>query len=155
MTNADLERIGLTAGLPAASIDRLAALVECVEVPQQVVLFREGLPHSRLYWVQSGLVRLEMTGTRAASQAMLTVGPYDLLAWSATLGAGRMTATAITVEPTKLLAFDATSLSELCEQDSIVGFRLMNAMAKAISLRLVATRLQLLDLFQHPAEVHE
>ncbi|TXT27172.1 MAG: hypothetical protein FD138_2777 [Planctomycetota bacterium] len=41
-------------------------------------------------------------------------------------------------------------LQQLCQSDAEVGFHLMWQVASALSQRLVATRLQLLDLFAKP-----
>jgi CRP-like cAMP-binding protein len=79
--------------------------------------------------------------------AVLSLGPGDVLAWSALLGGGRMTATARAVGPVTTLAFDAAALLALCESDHEVGYHLMRHLSAALSRRLVATRLQLLDLF--------
>ncbi len=58
-----------------------------------------------------------------------------------------MTATAIALEPAQLIAFPGQTLRELCEADHHFGYRLMFRLSQALSKRLLATRLQVLDLF--------
>jgi CRP-like cAMP-binding protein len=70
-----------------------------------------------------------------------------MLAWSALLGEGRMTATAIAIEDTETIAIDADRLLEICTANPQVGFEVMRRMSLALSKRLLATRLQLLDLY--------
>ena len=77
----------------------------------------------------------------------MTLGPGDLLAWSALLGERRMTATAIATSPARLLAASAPDLKALCDADHEFGYELMQGMAQALAKRLTATRLQLLNLY--------
>tara|TARA_R110002049_G_scaffold50370_3_gene143099 strand:- start:142602 stop:143069 length:468 start_codon:yes stop_codon:yes gene_type:complete len=153
MSKEKLKTIGLPADLSPSSAEQLADLADLFAWPEQQILFREGEIHSRLYWIEQGRVRLEMSGARSGATSLLTVGPGDLLAWSALLGDGRMTATATTTEPTTLIAFDAGALLNLCEENHDIGYKVMYTVAKLLSKRLIATRLQLLDLFQNPPGV--
>ncbi|WP_161604242.1 Crp/Fnr family transcriptional regulator [Roseiconus nitratireducens] len=150
MIDEALAAVGLTANLDAPSADAIRTLASFVAWPEQEILFREGEVHRRLYWVHLGRIRLEMSGAHAGSKAILTVGPGDILAWSTLLGDGRMTTSAVPMTATTLLAFDAESLRQLCESNHDVGYRVMTTVAASISKRLLATRLQLLDLFHHP-----
>jgi CRP-like cAMP-binding protein len=74
-----------------------------------------------------------------------------VLAWSALLGDGEMTATAVTLEDTQVIAVSGRWLQEACEANHDVGYALMQRMCVALSQRLLATRLQLLDLFSNTA----
>lgn len=58
-----------------------------------------------------------------------------------------MTATAITLSPTRVLAGSGQEIRSLCDADPVFGYEFMREMAAALSKRLVATRLQLLDLY--------
>ncbi len=150
MNSTILHTIGLAGELNPADCQRLANCATFAAWPEQEILFREGEMHANVYWIKQGRVRLEMSATRASAKAMLTLGPGDLLAWSSLLSDKRMTATATTVEPTTLFAFDADQLHQLGEQNPQIGCRVMHIVAKALSQRLVVTRLQLLDLFGQP-----
>jgi len=117
-------------------------------LPAGGVLFLESEQHSQLYLVASGTVRLEMLTTKCGKRTILSIGSGDFLAWSALVGDGVMTATAIANDAVQLVAFDAESLQQLFEQNTELGFRVMRALSKSLSRRLLATRLQLLDLYQ-------
>jgi CRP-like cAMP-binding protein len=58
-----------------------------------------------------------------------------------------MTCTAVTLDNVEAVVVTGAKLLELCEQDHEFGYHLMRRMATALSRRLLATRLQLLDLF--------
>jgi CRP-like cAMP-binding protein len=82
-----------------------------------------------------------------ACTRILTLGPGDIVAWSALLDEGLMTATAVATEDTELIQFSGVELRTLCDADSRLGCGLMRRVAEALADRLLATRLQLLDLF--------
>jgi hypothetical protein len=67
------------------------------------------------------------------------------------LGGGVMTVSASALEDTRAIAASGTELLELCRTNRELGFELMQRMAGALAQRLVATRLQLLDLFAPPS----
>ena len=153
LTNQDLlRRIGLDRDLGASDLAQLAGLAKQQLLRQGTVLFREGQYHAWLYWIVNGVVSLEMTPSHAGPKAVLTVGSGDLLAWSALVGNQRMTTTAIAATDSYLIGFPSDPLRDLCDQNHEIGYRLMQAIAEALSRRLVATRLQLLDVFDAPAE---
>jgi CRP-like cAMP-binding protein len=60
-----------------------------------------------------------------------------------------MTATATALETVRAIAIDGPQLRTLCQQRTDIGYHVMARMAEALSHRLTATRLQLLDLYAH------
>lgn len=113
------------------------------------VIFREGMVHDQFAIVISGLVALEMHIPIRGDLRILTVGRGDILGWSPLLGAEAMSATAKAVDDVVLLAANGVELRQLCERDHNVGYSLFSMLAKALSSRLFATRLQLLDVFSN------
>ena len=49
--------------------------------------------------------------------------------------------------PAELIELSGTELTSLCRTDPALGYHLMHGLAGALAKRLLATRLQLLDLF--------
>jgi len=134
--------------LPASCRDALVAIAVTKHWSPGAQLFQEGVEHDDIYLLQDGHVRLEMLVLDRGRVPLITVGAGDLLGWSPLFGNHVMTATAIALEPTQALAFDGKQLRELCETNHEVGYHVMRHIAQALSERLVATRLQLLDLFR-------
>ena len=132
--------------------DRLASLGQVSERKTGDTIFREGEKHLFVYWLVDGRVTLEMSTGGTSPKLLLTLGRGDVLAWSAMLSGGRMTSTATTIEPTRLLVFDTKGLGELCRSNHEIGYHVMEHFARQLAGRLLATRLQLLDLFQNPSE---
>lgn len=140
------------ASLPASVVDQIATIARPREVPAGSRLFREGSQQSELMIVCGGRVGLDMSVPGRGEIRILSLGAGDVLAWSALLGGGRMTASATTLEDTQLLVISAPELLELCALDAGVGYHVMGGIAAALAERLLATRLQLLDLFADAAQ---
>ncbi len=129
------------------SMQKLAELATVNDYPAGTVLFSEGEYHDQIYFIVDGSLKLEMTSAKCGRQTILTVGSGDLLAWSAILSDGTMTSTAIVSEPSRVLVIVASQLKAYFERDAKFGYEMMQVIAKALSMRLLATRLQLLDLY--------
>jgi len=142
-----LEGLQFSAAMPADVLEKLAAESTTQSLKPGEVLFREGSENKNLYFMRSGRLALEMIVPGRGAVRILTTGPGDMVGWSALLGRGTMTASAVALEPCELVVAPADKLSRLCQSHPDFGYHLMLHMAGALSKRLVATRLQLLDLF--------
>jgi CRP-like cAMP-binding protein len=142
-----LAQLEFTSPLPAEVQQQIAGCSqEQMFCPGQIV-FREGDENRKLFLIVSGRVALDMHVPGRGLVRIMSLGPGDMLAWSALLGDGRMTATATALDETRLIATGVECLRTACQADPNIGYALMRQMAVALSRRLVATRLQLLDLF--------
>jgi CRP-like cAMP-binding protein len=127
---------------------QIASVAELREFPTNAVVFREGQTSPSLYLVVEGNVSLEINVPDRGRIRFETVGAGELLGWSPLLQAGPMTATARTLAPTRLIALDAAQVKALCAHDTGFGYELVQRAAQALSQRLAATRLQLLDVYR-------
>ena len=130
-----------------ADLGELSSIGSCVDFEAGTVIFLEGDEHDSIYFVGDGQVRLDMQTTHGQRRTVLTAGPGDLLAWSSLVSKGVMTSTAIAIDPVQAVVFNINELNALLHRDYRLGYHFMRRVAKAISQRLNATRLQLLDLF--------
>lgn len=135
------------AGLPEEVRRRLAAIARLKPCSAGTVLFREGERHNACYIVRKGHIALEMCIAGRGCTRLLTLAPGEFLAWSTLVGDGRMTATAVAQDEVELIELPGAELVRLCESDHELGYWLMRRLAAALSKRLLATRLQLLDMF--------
>jgi len=142
-----LRSLSLSEALPDAVIAQLAALASIEQFGPGATLFREGTVHHAFSVIISGHVGLEMHLPARGDVRILSLGTGDILAWSALLGNGRMTASATAMGNVELLTFRGDDLRGLCQSNHEVGFHVMSRVATALSRRLLATRLQLLDLY--------
>ena len=128
-------------------LSQIGALANLISVPEGTLIFAEGDSHTDLSFVLRGTVVLDMVTAQCGKQQILTLGEGDLLAWSTFLGDSRMTSSAVAATDTELVSFPAKQLRSLCEANHDVGYAVSLTIAKLMSRRLLATRLQLLDVF--------
>lgn len=148
-----LEQLAFSADFPAEVLQQLAKAAQLQDLTPSQVVFREGGVNHMLYLVVDGRLALEMLIPGRGASRILTIGPGEMCGWSALLGEGKMTATALATQNTKVVAIAGDQLRQLCDDNRDFGFHLMRQMAFALSSRLIATRLQLLDLFGDGARV--
>ena len=149
-----IEELSFSSVLPPGVLDHLSVESTVQKVSAGTVVFREGSHHDNLYLVRSGKLGLDMNVPGRGAVRILTLGPGEMVGWSSLLDQGRMTACAVALEDVEVVVAPSHKLREICESNHEFGFHLMRQMAGALSKRLVATRLQLLDLFADtPASV--
>jgi len=142
-----LQEAGFLKELSRKDLEKVAAIATVEERHVGTILFREGAISDRLYVILGGSVALDMHVPRRGQVRILTIGPGVILGWSALLTDQQMTAMATVVEDVKFVSIPGQGLQALCEADKDVGYAVMRRMAVALARRLLATRLQLLDLF--------
>lgn len=145
-----LKKLRFSADLSEATVAKLAGLITERDAPPGTVIFEENADHPWIYLIVEGQVALEMCVPARGCTRILTLGPGDLLAWSSVLGGSHMTAGAQSLTEVRLLAAPARGLLDLCAADHDFGYDFYRGVAAALSKRLVATRLQLLDLYRDP-----
>ena len=144
---ARLSTLAFSRNLSEKALTRLAEISTRNVYPAGSVIFKEGDSHLHLHVVVEGRVALDMHVPTRGDVRILSLGSGELLGWSPILGDNTMSATATCLKDTETVAISAAPLVELCESDPEVGYQVMRQIVVAMSERLVATRLQLLDLF--------
>lgn len=140
-------KLRFSASLPEDILHRLAESATLCGFPGGTTIFREGSQHDRLMIISLGRVALDMNVPGRGDIRILSLGPGDMLAWSALLGGGKMTTSAVALEDTQVVALSAREVLSACESNYPFGYYLMRQLARSLADRLVATRLQMLDLF--------
>jgi CRP/FNR family cyclic AMP-dependent transcriptional regulator len=150
---ATTETVPFLTALPAPLRAQLEQLATPRGFHPGMTLFQEGARHDEIYFVTAGRVRLEMFVPGRGRQPLMTVGPGDVVGWSPLFAGHTMTATAVALEHVQTLAVNGQALAGLCESNHEAGYHLMRQLVIVLSNRLLATRLQLLDLF-HEHQPH-
>lgn len=133
--------------LSSESLQLLAGIAEVHSFNAGNVIFSEGEKHPYLYIILEGKVQLESFVPGRGSLTYLTAESLDVIGWSSLTPVVRQkTGSAIAVTPTRLLAFHANPLMDLCEKDCELGFVIMSRLANIIASRLLNHRLHLLEL---------
>ncbi|MDY6868444.1 MAG: cyclic nucleotide-binding domain-containing protein [Chloroflexota bacterium] len=133
--------------LSPESIQRLCAVADVQSFCPNDVIFSEGEQHSYLYIILEGKVSVESYVPGYGPMPIFTAESLDVIGWSSLTPVVRQkTGTARILEPTRLLAFEANALMELCESDCDLGFIIMRRLANIVASRLLTHRLHLLEL---------
>lgn len=152
----ELESLPFSSGLSPITLKKIAAAASLTEAPAGEVLFREGERHPYSYLVRSGLVAIDVHGPPHGSTRLLTLGPGDLVGWSPLFGRQAMNARATCVTDAQLIVLAAEELRTAFDEDPRIGYEVMRQVAAALARRLVATRMQLLDVYgAEPPQIPE
>lgn len=147
-----LKKIPWFAELKPEHFNRMVEAATMRHVRAGEELFKEGDKEDCFYVVIEGRVALSIFVPHRGKVRIDTAEPMDLIGWSvATPVVRQRTASATVVQPGRLVAFDAEKVRQMCEEDHDFGYLFMRRVANIIAGRLLATRLQLLDMFENPA----
>jgi CRP-like cAMP-binding protein len=135
------------AELPRAARSRLAALASLVEIPARATVIEEGAPCRELGVVIDGRLALMMRPPGGRARTILTIDRGDVFCWSALLNPSTATSTVVTTEATRAIVFEGQRLRSSLKSDPELGALVYERLLAALGRRLVATRLQLLDLY--------
>ncbi len=143
----DLRETPFLRGIFPGYLEQVASISELVEQPAGTLIFREGEPASHVYLVFHGNISLEVCAPSVGCRRIFTVSDGELLGWSPLFEQTRLTASARTLTPARLLKINAGQLLTLCEHNPRFGYEIMRRVGLALAKRLSATRLQLLDVY--------
>ena len=135
------------AGLPPDAQVRLARLARRYQVPAGTKLLGDGEPANELGIVLSGRVSLRTLVPERGMVTILTVEPGDIFGQSAIVPPYRATSNVVALQPVDVIALDGPGLRAALSSDCELAMALYPRILEALSRRLNATRLQMLDLF--------
>jgi CRP/FNR family transcriptional regulator, cyclic AMP receptor protein len=141
------------AGMNTAHLELIAGCATNEVFEPGDFLTREGEPAQRFYVIRRGEVGIETFVPHRGALTVETVGPGDLLGWSWLVPPYRTALDARARTTTHAISFDAECLRGKSEQDAVLGYELMKRFVPLIIERLQATRIRLLDIYGHVAEV--
>jgi CRP/FNR family transcriptional regulator, cyclic AMP receptor protein len=138
-----LRRYPCFAGIKDESLKAVAMISEERSAAAGAVLFLEDQPATHLFIVTEGEVDIRYPVGGAEHKSVDTLVGGDLMVWSAVVPPHKTHSTAVARKPVRLVAIDAPKLRALCEQDTLLGYRLMSSIAEAVSHRLNGVGVQL------------
>ncbi len=144
---AQLNATWFAAGLSPEALLSLARLARRYQVPAGTTLLAEGEPVRELGIVLRGRVSIRTLVPERGMVTILTVEPGDIFAKSALVPPYRSTASVVALQDLDAIALDGQRLRAALAADCGLAAALYPRLVQAISRRLDATRLQLLDLF--------
>jgi CRP/FNR family transcriptional regulator, cyclic AMP receptor protein len=154
-TSALTELLGATwfgADLSVRTRARLAAVGRIVELSDGAIVIREGSPCEEMGIVVHGRIALRLAVAGDEDRTILTVEPGDVFGWSAVMAPGVATSTCVAVGPTEVIMFDGVDLRLALAIDSDLASVIYQRLLACVIRRLLATRIQLLDLYRPGTE---
>ena len=112
------------------------------------VVFVQGDPAKKLFFVEKGRVGISLQPTSTRQVTVTTEYQGGVFGWSALMPPQIYTASARCFDDCELLAVDGAKLRELCYREPTIGVKAMEGLALLIAGRLDNARLQLLDMFK-------
>jgi CRP-like cAMP-binding protein len=119
---------------------QLAAVAQIKNFPAGSIIFQEGENVQQVFLVGDGLVGLEVHVSEHGGKRIHTAGPGELIGWSPLLGKCHMTATARTLAPVWLVAFDVKDALAVGQSNPTIAFTLMREAAEALASRFHTAR---------------
>jgi len=138
-----LRRYPQFAGVGHETLRKLAMLAEERVIPAGTTLFREWEVANHLYLILKGAVSIRFAVGREEPRSVDAIEAGDLAVWSALVEPYRTTGSGVATQETRMLAFEASRLRELCREDPRLGYNLMTEVIKALTSRLDGIRVQL------------
>lgn len=142
----ELRKLEFFQGMPDEHLQQVASISRHAEFPAHHDVFREYEPAKEVFMITQGKVSLVICAPTVGCRQLMEVGPGELMGWSPLVGQSRLSDTARTLAATKAIAIDGERLLAFCTQEPRFGFELMHRVAKTLTKRLNATRLQLLKM---------
>ncbi len=130
--------------------DDLAFIAGCatnVHLDAGTFLLHVGEPAQEFFVLRSGRVALELEAANKIN-VVQTVGPGQLVGWSWLVPPYTWHYDARAGTPVSAIRFDAVCVRNKCETDPAFGFRILQRLSRLIVERLMATRMQLADVYE-------
>lgn len=103
---------------------------------------------NRFYLIRQGKVALEAFAPERGSIVILTLEEGEVLGWSWLFPPHRWKFDARVVEATRAIALDGACLRRKSEENHDLGYEFMKRFSALIARALLATRLQLLNVYE-------
>ncbi len=125
----------------------LAAIASEIEFVRGDLIFAEGGHADSAYAIVDGSVALELNVSHRGNHIVQTLHRGEMLGWGWLFPPHRWAFSALALDPTHLIRFDADQLRSLQDEDCALGYKMMKRFARVMTDRLAATRLQLVDFY--------
>ncbi len=133
--------------LSTAHIEKLVSSASMIDLDTGAFIFYKDGRAEHFYMLSKGSVGLEIHSAGLGAVTLQTLRGGDLLGWSWMFPPSRWVFDAKALEPTQAIAFDAATVRDQFNEDSDFGYQIMKIIATNMMDRIVAARLQILDLY--------
>lgn len=134
-------------GLPPEDIRLLTGCASNVVFKAGEAVCREGDEANLFYLIRQGRVALEIYAPERGQVTLQTIGAGEVVGWSWLIPPYKWRFDVRAVELVRAIALDGKCLRGKCDENPRLGYELLKRVAQVFTERLLATRLQLLDVY--------
>jgi CRP-like cAMP-binding protein len=134
-------------GLEPKQLADLCVTATEIEMEPRSMIFEEGGHADSAYAIVEGSVALELSVSHRGHHIVQTLHRGEMLGWGWLFPPHRWAFSALALDATQLIRFDADQLRALQDEDCALGYEMMKRFARVMTDRLAATRLQLVDFY--------
>jgi CRP-like cAMP-binding protein len=142
-----LQGISFLHDIDPAHLEQIASIAEARVYDASDVLFHEGEPAEYVYLVVTGKIKLELCPSTIYQKNLMTVGPGEMLGWSAFVEECNYASTGVVVAPTQLIRIEGKRLRAICDREPEFGYDFMHRIMRALAQRLTTTWSQLAHVY--------
>jgi len=124
-------------------IHKLASIASERQFEEGTIIYREGDVGKAVYLILEGEVAVEMEVVDYGPVTLFTLGPGQLFGWSSLFPTRRKQARARVVQPTQVIAINASQLRTLFRADHEMERAVMDCMTHVVVDRVRGARLEL------------
>lgn len=134
-------------GLNESYLSAMAESARLVTFSSGEMIGREGAEADGFYILISGRASLEVYTPDRGAMPVQTIGAKGILGWSWLIPPYKWRFDAKALDEVKAVRIDGRWLRDECEKDPAFGYRLLQRITGVFVDKLIATRLQLLDIY--------
>ena len=138
-----LQGISFLHGIDPAHLEQIATISEVCLYDASDILFHEGEPAEFVYLIVTGKIMLELCPSTIYHKNLMSVGPGEMLGWSAFVEECNYASTGVVVAPTQLIRIEGKRLRAICDKDPEFGYDFMHRIMRGLAKRLTTTWTQL------------
>ncbi len=127
-------------------LHKLAAIATEVQFEEGAIIYQAGEVGQAIYLILEGEVAVEMEVVDYGPVTLFTLGPGQLFGWSSLFPTRRKQARARVVQPTQVIAINASALRDMLRADHEMERAMMNCMTEVVVDRVRGARLELAKL---------
>ena len=124
-------------------IHKLASIASARQFEEGTIIYRAGDAGEAVYLILEGEVAVEMEVVDYGPVTLFTLGPGQLFGWSSMFPTRRKQARARVVQPTQVIAINASQLRALFRSDHEMERAVMDCMTHVVVDRVRGARLEL------------
>lgn len=132
-------RVNVLEGLSEEEISRLEAVCQVQSLAADEAVFSEGDEGHDLFIIRSGRIRISKAISISVDRTLATLGSGGVFGELAMVGEGTRSASAVAVEPSRLLVLSREGFESLVDNEPVLGLKVMGRFSAMLADRLRLT----------------